>query len=46
MIDGLADAAPRVITIGDAYAPRTIDAAIFEAVELAYDVAGLGVLRG
>lgn len=51
-IDGIADAAgapdsaPRVVTIGDAYAPRTIDAAIFEAVELAYDVAGLAVLRG
>lgn len=37
---------PRIITIGDAFAPRTIDAAIFEAVELAYDVAGLAVLRG
>ncbi len=45
-IDGLRDAAPRVVTIGDAFAPRTIDAAIFEAVELAYDVAGLAVLRG
>ena len=45
-IEGIEDAAPRVITIGDAYAPRTIDAAIFEAVELAYDVAGLAVLRG
>ncbi|MBD8024711.1 oxidoreductase [Microbacterium gallinarum] len=46
VIDGLSDAAPRVVTIGDAYAPRTIDAAIFEAVEVAYDVAGLAVLRG
>jgi hypothetical protein len=46
VIDGLRDAAPRVVTIGDAYAPRTIDAAIFEAVEVAYDVAGLAVLRG
>ncbi|MCH6231937.1 NAD(P)-binding protein [Microbacterium sp. CFH 31415] len=46
VIDGLTDAAPRVVTIGDAYAPRTIDAAIFEAVEVAYDVAGLAVLRG
>jgi len=45
-IAGAADAAPRVVTIGDAFAPRTIDAAIFEAVELAYDVAGLAVLRG
>lgn len=44
--DGWTDAAPRVVTIGDAFAPRTIDAAIFEAVELAYDVAGLAVLRG
>jgi len=40
------DAAPRVVVIGDAYAPRTIDAAIFDAVELAYDVAGLATLRG
>ncbi len=40
------DAAPRVVTIGDAFAPRTIDAAVFEAVELAYDVAGLATLRG
>ncbi|MEV5070916.1 NAD(P)-binding protein [Microbacterium sp. LMI12-1-1.1] len=39
-------AAPRVVTIGDAFAPRTIDAALFEAVELAYDVAGLATLRG
>ncbi|MCW3492489.1 NAD(P)-binding protein [Microbacterium sp. SSM24] len=39
------DAAPRVVTIGDAFAPRSIDAAIFEAVELAYDVAGLATLR-
>ncbi|HEY9307372.1 MAG TPA: hypothetical protein VIP82_06165, partial [Microbacterium sp.] len=39
-------AAPRVVTIGDAFAPRTIDAAVFEAVELAYDVAGLATLRG
>lgn len=45
-IEGLADAAPRVVTIGDAFAPRMIDSAIFEAVELAYDVAGLTVLRG
>lgn len=44
-VPGVADAAPRVIAIGDAFAPRTIDAAIFEAVELAYDVAGLAVLR-
>jgi len=36
----------RIVTIGDAFAPRTIDAAIFEAVELAYDVAGLATLRG
>jgi hypothetical protein len=40
------DAAPRVVVIGDAFAPRTIDAAVFEAVELAYDVAGLATLRG
>ncbi|WP_106816471.1 oxidoreductase [Microbacterium timonense] len=40
------DAATRVVTIGDAFAPRTIDAAVFEAVELAYDVAGLARLRG
>lgn len=40
------DAAARVVVIGDAYAPRTIDAAIFDAVELAYDVAGLATLRG
>ncbi|WP_019179737.1 NAD(P)-binding protein [Microbacterium yannicii] len=39
------DASPRIVTIGDAFAPRTIDAAIFEAVELAYDVAGLATLR-
>lgn len=38
--------APRLVVIGDAYAPRTIDAAIFEAVELTYDVAGLATLRG
>ncbi|WP_404431002.1 NAD(P)-binding protein [Microbacterium lacus] len=38
--------APRVEVIGDAYAPRTIDAAIFDAVELAYDVAGMASLRG
>lgn len=44
-VPGVTDAAPRVVTIGDAYAPRTIDAAVFEAVELAYDVAGLAVLR-
>ena len=31
---------------GDAFAPRTIDAAIFEAVELAYDIAGMATLRG
>jgi hypothetical protein len=37
--------APRTFVIGDAYAPRGIDAAIFEAVELAYDVAGLAALR-
>ena len=37
--------APRTVVIGDAYAPRTIDAAIFEAVELAYDLAGLVSLR-
>ncbi|WP_127473983.1 NAD(P)-binding protein [Microbacterium sulfonylureivorans] len=46
VIEGIEDAAPRVVAIGDAYAPRTIDAAIFEAVELAYDVAGLAALRG
>lgn len=45
-LEDLTDAAPRVVTIGDAFAPRTIDAAIFEAVELAYDVAGLAALRG
>lgn len=47
-IAGLAEAGPgpRVVTIGDAFAPRTIDAAIFEAVELAYDVAGTASLRG
>ncbi|MGL4257419.1 MAG: NAD(P)-binding protein [Microbacterium sp.] len=45
-LPGSTDAAPRVVTIGDAFAPRMIDAAIFEAVELAYDVAGLAVLRG
>ena len=45
MIAGIEDAAPRVETIGDAYSPRTIDAAIFDAVELAYDVAGLAILR-
>ncbi|WP_439593740.1 FAD-dependent oxidoreductase [Microbacterium sp.] len=38
--------ASRVFVVGDAFAPRTIDAAIFEAVELAYDVAGLATLRG
>jgi 2,4-dienoyl-CoA reductase-like NADH-dependent reductase (Old Yellow Enzyme family) len=32
--------APRTVVIGDAVAPRTIDAAIFDAVELAYAVAG------
>ncbi len=36
----------RVVTIGDAHAPRTIDAAIFEAVELAYEVARLATVRG
>jgi hypothetical protein len=36
----------RLVTIGDAFAPRTIDAAIFEAVELAYDIAGMATLRG
>lgn len=40
------DPATRIVTIGDAFAPRTIDAAIFEAVELAYDVAGMATLRG
>lgn len=38
--------APRVVVIGDAFAPRMIDSAIFEAVELAYDVAGMAALRG
>ena len=46
VVPGVEGAAPRIVTIGDAYAPRTIDAAIFEAVELAYDVAGLAPLRG
>jgi len=41
-----ASGSPRVVVIGDAFAPRSIDAAIFEAVELAYDVAGLATLRG
>jgi 2,4-dienoyl-CoA reductase-like NADH-dependent reductase (Old Yellow Enzyme family) len=36
----------RIVAIGDAFTPRTIDDAIFEAVELAYDVAGLATLRG
>jgi hypothetical protein len=36
----------RIVAIGDAFAPRTIDAAIFEAVELAYDIAGMATLRG
>ena len=36
----------RIITIGDAFAPRTIDAAIFEAVEPAYDISGMATLRG
>ena len=47
-IAGLDEMRPgtRIVTIGDAFAPRTIDAAIFEAVELAYDVAGLANLRG
>jgi hypothetical protein len=35
----------RIVTIGDAFSPRTIDAAIFEAVELAYDIAGMARLR-
>lgn len=43
---GLRGVARRVVAIGDAFAPRSIDSAIFEAVELAYDVAGLAVLRG
>lgn len=43
LLDG---ARARIVTIGDAFSPRTIDAAIFEAVELAYDVAGLATLRG
>ncbi|MET0811857.1 MAG: FAD-dependent oxidoreductase, partial [Microbacterium sp.] len=38
--------ASRVFVIGDAFAPRSIDAAIFEAVEVAYDVAGMTTLRG
>ncbi|MDR7184720.1 2,4-dienoyl-CoA reductase-like NADH-dependent reductase (Old Yellow Enzyme family) [Microbacterium trichothecenolyticum] len=41
-----ASGSPRVVVIADAFAPRSIDAAIFEAVELAYDVAGLATLRG
>ncbi|HYI50196.1 MAG TPA: hypothetical protein VEX42_01350, partial [Microbacterium sp.] len=48
-VDGLDDVhgpAPRIVTIGDAFSPRTIDSAIFEAVELAYDVAGMTTLRG
>lgn len=45
-LPGLRGVAPRVVAIGDAFAPRSIDSAIFEAVELAYDVAGLAVLRG
>ncbi|SFR93673.1 2,4-dienoyl-CoA reductase [Microbacterium sp. cf046] len=47
-VTGLDDeaAGPRIVAIGDAFAPRTIDAAIFEAVELAYDIAGLASLRG
>lgn len=32
--------APRVVVIGDAVAPRTIDAAIFDAMELAYAIVG------
>jgi 2,4-dienoyl-CoA reductase-like NADH-dependent reductase (Old Yellow Enzyme family) len=36
-LDGVT--APWTVVIGDAVAPRTIDAAIFDAVELAYDVA-------
>ena len=45
---GIDEAAPhgRVVTIGDAHSPRTIDAAIFEAVELAYEVAGLAAQPG
>ncbi len=46
LIDDESRSPARVVTIGDAYAPRTIDAAIYEAVELAYDVAGLSALRG
>jgi 2,4-dienoyl-CoA reductase-like NADH-dependent reductase (Old Yellow Enzyme family) len=49
VIPGLHDGAAgraRTVTIGDAFSPRTIDAAIFEAVELAYDVAGMARLRG
>ncbi len=48
-VDGLADSSRppfRVVTIGDAFAPRSIDAAVFEAVELAYDVAGVATLHG
>lgn len=45
-LDEIRDASTRVVTIGDAFAPRTIDAAVFEAVELAYDIAGLAMLRG
>jgi 2,4-dienoyl-CoA reductase-like NADH-dependent reductase (Old Yellow Enzyme family) len=45
-VAGIQDLQARVVVIGDAFAPRSIDAAVFEAVELAYDVAGLGALRG
>jgi hypothetical protein len=40
------DRSVRVVTIGDAHSPRTIDAAIFEAVELAYELARPATLRG
>lgn len=39
-------AASRVFVIGDAFAPRTIDAAVFDAVEVAYDVAGMARFGG
>ncbi|MFC8682871.1 NAD(P)-binding protein [Microbacterium ureisolvens] len=45
-IPGLEAGRSRVVVIGDAFSPRGIDAAVFEAVELAYDVAGLASLRG
>ena len=38
--------ASRVFVIGDAFSPRTIDAAIFDAVDAAYDVAGITAFRG